>query len=247
MTVTDPRRGDLFGLPRESGRVGYEDGADVGGQLTLFEPDAIGIAATRPAGVGANKADAWRWVRPRPSRPGGAGAGATTTGHLLRRRRVASDVTQADLAGRLRITQSIVSRVEAGRIALTLDDLCEWAAALDSDPVTLLGDEVEGPRTEIRRPRDRSLRVSTRFAGSVPPTAVDDVASVGVSVRRLVLAQRSRAPLLPAEARALIRAGFADGSVLRSGSPQPSERDTASLPSTAIEEGVGHRVRRSVT
>ncbi len=60
------------------------------------------------------------------------------------------------------------------------------------------------------RPRDRSLRASTALAQAVPAASIDDVPSVGVSIRRLVLAQQSRAPLMPGEARALLRAGFAD-------------------------------------
>ncbi len=107
-------------------------------------------------------------------------------------------------------------------MALTLDDLREWAAVLEADPVSLLGDEAATDGMEIRRPRDRSLRVSTALARSVAAGSVDDVPSVGVSIRRLVLAQQSLEPLMPAEARALIRAGFADAWTLSVGHKKQS-------------------------
>ena len=124
-------------------------------------------------------------------------------------------MSQVVLAARLGVAQSVISRVEGGRVALTLDDLCEWAAVLKADPVSLLGHETNTDGMEVRRPLDRSLHVSTALARSVPAASVDDVASVGVSIRRLVLAQQSLGPLMPHEARALVRAGFMDGGGLR--------------------------------
>lgn len=209
-SASTPSERDLFGLPRESAHVGDESGLETTGQLTLFETAEIVAAARRPDWVRTTSADTWRWVRPRPSGVGGGGTGAAT-GQLLRARRESLGLSQVVLAARLGVAQSVVSRVEGGRVALTLDDLCEWAAVLEADLVSLLGDETSTDGMEIRRPRDPSLRVSTALARSVPAASVDDVASVGVSIRRLVLAQQSLGPLMPNEARALIRAGFADG------------------------------------
>lgn len=124
-------------------------------------------------------------------------------------------LSQVVLAARLGVAQSVVSRVEGDRVALTLDDLCDWAAVLEVDSISLLGHETNTDGMEIRRPRDRSLRVSTALARSVPAASVDDVASVGVSIRRLMLAQQSLGPLMPNEARALLRAGFAGGQPFR--------------------------------
>lgn len=219
MSGRDRGREALPGVLRESDPL-RSDGGSSGdnGQMTLFEPSQA-AEPTRPT-IGS-VGDSWRWVKPRALGSGKAYGTGPTTGDLLRRRREELGWTQADFALRLGAGQPLVSRVEAGAIVLTLDDLSDWARVLEADLISLMGDDAGSRGRRERRPRSRSLLVSTRFARSVPTVSVDHAAQVGVSVRRLILAQQSRQPLFVRDAKALLRAGLADAGSL----VQPGNRD----------------------
>lgn len=209
----------LPGVLRESDPLRSDGGSGDDGQMTLFEPSPA-AELTRPT-IGS-VGDSWRWVKPRALGTGKAYGSGPTTGDLLRLRRVELGWTQADFARRLGAGQPLVSRVEAGAIVLSLDDLSDWARVFEADPISLMGDDAGSRGRRERRHRSRSLLVSTRFARSVPTVAVDHAAQAGVSVRRLILAQQAREPLFVREAKALLRAGLADAGSLR----QPGNRDT---------------------
>jgi transcriptional regulator with XRE-family HTH domain len=63
---------------------------------------------------------------------------ATLVGKVIEERRLAMQLTQADMAGVLEIGQSAYSRLEAGQAAMTLPQLRKLAQALGEEPYMIL-------------------------------------------------------------------------------------------------------------
>ena len=63
---------------------------------------------------------------------------ATLVGKVIEERRLAMQLTQADMAGVLEIGQSAYSRLEAGQAAMTLPQLRKLAQALGEEPHMIL-------------------------------------------------------------------------------------------------------------
>jgi len=59
---------------------------------------------------------------------------------MLRERREAAGVTQAQLAEKLRKPQSYVAKVEGSERRLDVIEFCNWATALGSSPSRLIAD-----------------------------------------------------------------------------------------------------------
>lgn len=57
---------------------------------------------------------------------------AKVVGWTLAQTRTDKDMTQKELAAKLGSPQSIISRIEAGKIPLSVERLAQWAAALDT-------------------------------------------------------------------------------------------------------------------
>lgn len=66
----------------------------------------------------------------------------------IRAARQETGLTQAQLARRLGVDQSLISRIESGQRPLTVDFLKELAGTLELDPAEL----VRAPATGERRP-----------------------------------------------------------------------------------------------
>lgn len=63
---------------------------------------------------------------------------AVIVGQVLASLRKSNDLSQAAFADRMRTTQSVVSRVEAGVLPLAVDILALWASALRTTPPEVL-------------------------------------------------------------------------------------------------------------
>lgn len=57
---------------------------------------------------------------------------ASIVGQLLAKLRLSQDVAQADIARKLGIQQSVISRMENGSLSISVTKLARWATALDT-------------------------------------------------------------------------------------------------------------------
>ncbi len=77
----------------------------------------------------------------------------------IKRRRLELDLSQEDVANKLRCDYSTYGKIENGRTALSVDRLLEIARILDTDAPTLLGHKHHLPDTSQMRAQ-LSLQVS---------------------------------------------------------------------------------------
>lgn len=121
-------------------------------------------------------------------------------GRLLRDARKAAGVTQLGLAGLLGASQATVSRLEAGLLAITLEQAEAAASALGLGVESLLGSTRARSRVHRRRGAPRRGDSSARLAAAVLGRAPAEFVRRGGSLRAARLAAAGQQPLAAGQA-----------------------------------------------
>ncbi len=82
---------------------------------------------------------------------------ASTLGVKLASERRGAGLTQSDLAARMGTTQSVISRIESGRVTPTLEMIERYARALGRPLTLVFGAAEENPSREALRGRVRRV------------------------------------------------------------------------------------------